>query len=165
MLSRRSWLRQSVLTTAGAALLAPSALQALSSQQENAFNQLATPANDEPYWELVKEQFTFAAGLTYFNNGSLGACPDHVVQATNTFRQTLDGFPSKYMWGGWQEEKEAVREKVASMFSVSPETIALIHNTTEGMNLIASSMELEAGDEVLLSSHEHTSARVPWKYW
>ncbi|WP_020570163.1 aminotransferase class V-fold PLP-dependent enzyme [Neolewinella persica] len=165
MLTRRNWLRQSILTSAGAALLAPNTLQALSGRQINVFNQLGTSANDEAYWELVKEQFTFAPGLTYFNNGSLGACPDHVVQATNTFRQTLDGFPSKYMWGGWDEEKEAVREKVANMFSVSPETIALIHNTTEGMNLIASSMNLAAGDEVLLSSHEHTSARVPWKYW
>ncbi|MEM9928965.1 MAG: aminotransferase class V-fold PLP-dependent enzyme [Bacteroidota bacterium] len=165
MLSRRSWLRQSILTTAGAALLAPSSLQALTQQQNDAFNHLAGPANDEAYWELVKEQFTFAEGLTYFNNGSLGACPDHVVKATNAFRHTLDSFPSKYMWGGWQEEKEAVREQVATMFNVSPETIALIHNTTEGMNLIASSMELAAGDEVLLSNHEHTSARIPWKYW
>ncbi|MFK8161385.1 MAG: aminotransferase class V-fold PLP-dependent enzyme [Lewinella sp.] len=165
MLTRRNWLRQSILTSAGAALLAPNALQALSGRQASIFDRLATTNTDEGYWELVKEQFSFAPGLTYFNNGSLGACPDHVVAATNTFRQTLDGFPSKYMWGGWEIEKETVRKKVAEMFSVSPETIALIHNTTEGMNLIASSMDLAPGDEVLLSSHEHTSARVPWKYW
>jgi len=165
MLNRRKWLRQSILTTAGAALLAPTGLSALSAHQENLLDRLAAPGNDEAYWEMVKSQFTFAPGLTYFNNGSLGACPDHVVKATNEFRRTLDGFPSKYMWGGWDDEKEAVREKVAKIFNVSPETIALIHNTTEGMNLIASSMDFAAGDEVLLSSHEHTSARIPWKYW
>jgi selenocysteine lyase/cysteine desulfurase len=165
MLNRRNWLRQSILTTAGAALLAPTDLSALSDHQGNLLDQLAAPGNDEAYWEMVKSQFTFAPGLTYFNNGSLGACPDHVVKATNEFRRTLDGFPSKYMWGGWDDEQEAVREKVAKTFNVSPETIALIHNTTEGMNLIASSMDFAAGDEVLLSSHEHTSARVPWKYW
>ncbi|MEO0340762.1 MAG: aminotransferase class V-fold PLP-dependent enzyme [Bacteroidota bacterium] len=104
-------------------------------------------------------------GLYYFNNGSLGTCPDFVYEATNTFRKTLDGFPSKYMWGGWEGEKEEVRKKAADLFSVSPETIALIHNTTEGMNLVASSMQLKKGDEVLLSNHEHTSARVPWQYW
>ncbi|MFT4686737.1 MAG: selenocysteine lyase/cysteine desulfurase [Neolewinella sp.] len=165
MLNRRNWLRHSILTTAGAALLAPTDLSALSFRQTNLLEQLSDPGTDEGYWEMVKSQFTFAAGLTYFNNGSLGACPDHVVKATNEFRRTLDGFPSKYMWGGWADEKEAVREKVAKTFNVSPETIALIHNTTEGMNLIASSMDFEEGDEVLLSSHEHTSARVPWKYW
>lgn len=165
MLNRRNWLRQSVIAAAGAAVLAPNSLRALADRESSVFDQLAGPGDDEAYWEMVKSQFRFASGLTYFNNGSLGACPDHVVQATNTFRSTLDGFPSKYMWGGWDEQKEAVREKVAAMFGVSPETIALIHNTTEGMNLIASSMDLEAGDEVLLSSHEHSSARIPWQYW
>ncbi|MEL7425436.1 MAG: aminotransferase class V-fold PLP-dependent enzyme, partial [Bacteroidota bacterium] len=75
------------------------------------------------------------------------------------------GFPSKYMWGGWSDQKEIVREKVGSMLGVSPETIALIHNTTEGMNLIASSLDLAEGDEILLTDHEHTSARIPWKHW
>lgn len=165
MLNRRNWLRQSVIAAAGAAVLAPNSLRALSEREASVFDQLSSTGNDERYWEMVKSQFRFAPELTYFNNGSLGACPNHVVDATNTFRSTLDGFPSKYMWGGWDEQKEAVREKVADMFSVSPETIALIHNTTEGMNLIASSMDLEAGDEVLLSSHEHSSARIPWMHW
>jgi len=129
MLNRRNWLRQSVLATAGAALLAPSGLKALNDRQASIPEQLATPGIDEAYWEMVKSQFTFAPGLTYFNNGSLGACPNHVIQATNEFRKTLDGFPSKYMWGGWDDEKEALREKVAKNFSISPETIALIHNT------------------------------------
>ncbi len=146
-------------------MLAPNSLRALTEHEASVFEQLAAAGSGEGYWEMVKAQFRFAPGLTYFNNGSLGACPNHVIDATNTFRSTLDGFPSKYMWGGWDDQKESVREKVAEMFSVSPETIALIHNTTEGMNLIASSMDLEEGDEVLLSSHEHSSARIPWMHW
>ena len=61
--------------------------------------------------------------------------------------------------------KEEVRQKLGDMLGVSPETIALIHNTTEGMNLIASSLDLTPGEEILLSNHEHTSARIPWKHW
>lgn len=126
---------------------------------------LSDDRNDEGYWELVKKEFDFAKGLTYFNNASLGPCPKLVVDATNHYRALLDGFPSKYMWGGWQKEKEQTREKVAGMFSVDKEEIALIHNTTEGMNLVASSMELEAGDEVILANHEHTSGTACWQYW
>jgi selenocysteine lyase/cysteine desulfurase len=77
----------------------------------------------------------------------------------------LDAFPSKYMWGGWRKDKELVREKAAALLKVSPEEIALIHNTTEGMNIVAASMEMAPGDEVLLVDHEHPSGTVPWRYW
>ncbi len=119
----------------------------------------------EAYWERVKSQFHFAEGLLYFNNASLGGSPLKIQQETYNFRNVLDGFPSKYMWGGWADEKEAVRKKVADLFSVSHEEIALIHNTTEGMNLIAKSFDLEAGDEVILANHEHPSGTIPWKVW
>ena len=124
-----------------------------------------TEDTSEAFWETVKSQFSFAEGLTYFNNGSLGACPKAIRNATTAFRDTLDDFPSKYMWGGWDEEKETVRKKTASLFSVSEEEIALIHNTTEGMNLIARSLDLQQGDEVILADHEHSSAVSPWKVW
>ncbi len=124
-----------------------------------------TANNEEVFWETIREQFHFAEGLTYFNNGSLGACPTPIREAAHTFRSILDDFPSMYMWGGWENEKETVRKQVADLFSVSAEEIALIHNTTEGMNLIARSMELQTGDEVILADHEHTSAVAPWTVW
>jgi selenocysteine lyase/cysteine desulfurase len=69
------------------------------------------------------------------------------------------------MWGGWQDEKEAVRKKVADMFSTDKEEIALIHNTTEGMNIVAHSIELGPEDEVILADHEHPSGFIPWQHW
>ena len=119
----------------------------------------------EDFWESVKGQFEFAPGLRYFNNASLGASPVSVQKATNKYIKTLDGFPSKYMWGGWKENKEEVRKNIATLFSVSEEEIALIHNTTEGMNLIARSFDLQAGDEVILADHEHASGTIPWEVW
>ncbi|WP_198679988.1 aminotransferase class V-fold PLP-dependent enzyme [Aureibaculum luteum] len=121
--------------------------------------------NSEAYWEKVKQEFLFVDGLKYFNNASLGSSPVLVQRATRNFRETLDSFPSKYMWGGWDEEKEKTRQTVADFFSVSNEEIALIHNTTEGMNLIARSMDLKKGDEVILIDHEHTSGTIPWEVW
>jgi len=121
--------------------------------------------NSEEYWKLVKGQFNLAEGLFYFNNASLGASSTHIQRETNHFRNLLDGFPSKYMWGAWEDEKETVRKKVAQLFAVDAEEIALIHNTTEGMNLIARSFDLEAGDEVILADHEHASGSIPWQVW
>jgi len=77
MLNRRNWLRHSILTTAGAALLAPTDLSALSFRQTNLLEQLSDPGTDEGYWEMVKSQFTFAAGLTILTT-------DHLVLARIT---------------------------------------------------------------------------------
>lgn len=119
----------------------------------------------EDFWNEVKKQFRFADGVQYFNNASLGSSPISVRKATHDFRDTLDDFPSKYMWGGWNNEKEETRQKVASFFGVDKEEIALIHNTTEGMNLIAQSFDFEPGDEIIIADHDHTSAHIPWKVW
>ncbi len=163
--NRRKFLKTLSIGTA-ATLSTPTQIWAKSTKPLQAT--LADLKNDdasEAYWETVRSQFQFAEGLVYFNNGSLGACPKPIREATMNFRNTLDDFPSKYMWGGWKDEIEAVRKKTADLFSVSEEEIALIHNTTEGMNLIASSMDLEPGDEIISADHEHTSALNPWKYW
>ena len=117
----------------------------------------------EAFWELVKTQFILAPELRYFNNASLGAAPLYVQRATKEFRETLDGYPSKYMWGGWKEEIENTRQSVADLMGADKEEIALIHNTTEGMNLIARSFDLQSGDEVILADHEHTSGRICWE--
>lgn len=158
---RRSFVKQLFTGIAGTILL--SSYKGIETKEK--VSVLDTKDNSEAFWENVKKQFKFAPKLRYFNNGSLGACPIPVQNATNKFRATLDSYPSKYMWGGWAQEKENVRQKVASLFSVSKEEIALTHNTTEGMNLIARSFNLNKGDEIILINHEHKSAVVPWTVW
>ncbi len=163
--SRRKFLKAIAPSIMGAAVV-PNVLWSQSTDQlRAALKTLDSIDETEEYWETIQSQFNFADGLIYFNNGSLGACPKPIREATINFQNTLDDFPSKYMWGGWKDDIESVRKKTADLFSVSEEEIALIHNTTEGMNLIASSMALEPGDEIISADHEHTSALNPWKYW
>ncbi|MFK2820744.1 aminotransferase class V-fold PLP-dependent enzyme [Flavobacteriaceae sp. LMIT009] len=161
-LYRRSFVKQLFTGVAGTVLL--SSYKDLESQYLQ-LEVLKAGDDSETFWEGVKEQFKFAPKLRYFNNGSLGSAPKIVREETNTFRDILDSFPSKYMWGGWEDEKEEVREKVANLFSVDAEEIAITHNSTEGMNLIARSFDLKEGDEVILIDHEHTSSVIPWKVW
>jgi selenocysteine lyase/cysteine desulfurase len=165
VVKRRSFLKASFSSLAAGTLLTEIAREPLLAEDRSAAAMLSQADESEDYWDLVKAQFNFAAGLYYFNNASLGPSPELVVDATESFRRTLDGFPSKYMWGGWNRDKEIVREKAAQTVGASPEEIALIHNTTEGMNVVAASMDLEPGDEVILADHEHSSGTIPWKYW
>ena len=161
MNSRRTFIKSAVTGIAGSVLFTH--LDAAPIQQS--LPALSSPDNSEDYWKMVKTQFPFADGLHYFNNGSLGPSPISVRSATNDYRQLLDEFPSKYMWGDWDDEKEEVRKRAANILNVSQEEVAIIHNTTEGMNLIARSFELKPGDEIIIADHEHTSGTIPWQVW
>jgi len=159
--NRRSFIKHLFTGAAGVALI-PS--QAFGNTKPST-KLLNFTGDSEGFWEAIKAQFIFADGLHYFNNASLGPSPIMVQEATKKFRDTLDGFPSKYMWGDWSDEKEIVRKQVANVFSVSEEEIAITHNTTEGMNLIARSFDLQAGDEIILADHEHASGTICWEVW
>ncbi|MFK7953574.1 MAG: aminotransferase class V-fold PLP-dependent enzyme [Ekhidna sp.] len=162
MKNRRKFLKSSIAGIAGVGALP---LQAFFKHIPPSIPNRINFSDDESYWESIKDQFEFDEGLTYFNHASLGSSPRVVREATNHFMETLEKFPSKYMWGGWAEEKEGVRKKIADLFSVSEEEIAINHNTSEGMNLIARSFDLQPGDEVILGNHEHASGLIPWEYW
>jgi selenocysteine lyase/cysteine desulfurase len=166
-MQRRQFLAAGFSSITSSLLLSHSAKAKLSSHVEQLSHGIARtkPDKDPLFWQNVKQQFPLQKDLYYFNNASLGPSPNIVNEAVQQFRLQLESFPSKYMWGGWKKEKEQVREKVAAMLKASPEEIALIHNATEGMNLVASSLELKPGDEVILANHEHPSGTIPWQYW
>jgi isopenicillin-N epimerase len=58
---------------------------------------------------------------------------------------------------------EDVRTKAAAYINANADEVALTHNTTEGMNFVANGLDLTAGDEVLMTFHEHPGGREPWK--
>jgi len=78
----------------------------------------ATDDTSETFWETIKDQHHFAPNIRYFNNASLGSSSIPIRKATRNFRDTLDDFPSKYMWGGWSTKKKKIPVKVLPNFSL-----------------------------------------------
>lgn len=116
---------------------------------------------DGVYWDAVRRHFLFQDGVIMMNNGTVGPMPKPVfntlmktfkVQATNPY-DTYAYIP---------EKKEEVRRKVAEFMNAEPEEIAITRNTTEGMNFVANGLDLEEGDEIILSTMEHPGGTHPW---
>jgi isopenicillin-N epimerase len=117
---------------------------------------------DGAYWDEVRTQYLFEDKLIMMNNGTVGPMPKPVFNTLMKYfkvqlRNPYDVY--NFLPGG----REGVRTKLAQFINASPDEVSLTSNTTEGLNLVASGLDLKAGDEVLVSQLEHPGAINPWR--
>jgi cysteine desulfurase / selenocysteine lyase len=60
------------------------------------------------------------------------------------------------------EQYEAALHRVASFINASHEEIVFTANTTMSLNMVALALDFKPGDEIVLSTLEHTSNMGPW---
>lgn len=162
-LSRREFAKK-LLGASAVSFLTLSQLNAALYQSITALNRehIKDEAPDGVYWEAIRRHFLFQDGLIMMNNGTVGPMPKPVyntlittfkVQATNPF-DFYNYFPTK---------QEEVRRKLARFINASVDEVAILRNTTEGMNFVANGLDLKEEDEVLISNFEHPGGYHPWK--
>lgn len=159
--SRRSFLRKvatSSLATAALAEMAGARVQASFAAARQA---AATASSDADFWNKVRGEFMIGPGLAFMNNGTLGPTPKPVFYSLVDAYRTLAADPSE--GAKFSARADEIREKAAAFVGADPDEIALSRNTTEGMSFVANGLDLKAGDEVLLTFHEHPGGLQPWK--
>lgn len=144
--------RRRFLAALGASGLAwPGALEGFSRQVQE-----GGAPDDEAYWIFVRSHFLIPEDRIYLNNGTLGPSPRVVVDAVAEHaRRVAATFPPGVQW-------EDLKGAVGGLLDGDPEGFVFPRNTTEGMNFVANGLEIEAGDEVLTTDHEHIGGREPW---
>lgn len=61
-----------------------------------------------------------------------------------------------------QDFYERAREKTASFLNAHPQEVVFVSGSTEAFNIVASSMNFSAGDEIFISALEHNSVFLPF---
>jgi kynureninase len=153
MSHRRAFLGQ-LATLAGAAsvgsIIEADRLLGASMQRVSTTAAGGRPGNGIADSRDFRKEYLLGSGVVYLNHASIGTVPKAVQEAHKTYLDLCEENPWLYMWGSaWEESREAVREKAAAFVGCEPEDLALIHNTTEGFNVLAAGLPLGPGDEVL----------------
>jgi cysteine desulfurase/selenocysteine lyase len=145
--------RRSFLAALGGGSLAwPGAVQALADQLEGGGAQ-----DDEAFWALVRGRFVIPDDRIYLNNGTLGPSPRVVLDAVAEHSlRVAQTFPPGVAWGD-------LKPAVADFIGGDPDGFVFPRNTTEAMNFVANGIELEVGDDVVTTDHEHIGGLEPWK--
>jgi selenocysteine lyase/cysteine desulfurase len=165
VVNRREMLRQ----LAGAAALFGVAAEALPAEPGDLPSRTLLDTDAEAYWERIRdEQFLMPGKRAFLNTGSLGVAARPVLDAVSRHLhrsaelEITDLQVEQYpRWG--YETLDAERSELAAFVGCHKDELAITHNATEAMSIIAGGMPLEPGAEVLLTDQEHPSGRGPWQ--
>jgi isopenicillin-N epimerase len=109
------------------------------------------------------DAWSFPDGVTYLNHGSFGPSPQPVLDAQAEWTRRLEQNPMGFLLHECEEALEASLEKLAKFAGASRGNLVFVDNATFAMNVVAASVELEPGDEVLLNDHEYGAVLRIWR--
>lgn len=122
----------------------------------------ATPG-DESYWRMVQRQFPLEEKMIYLNAANVCPASRPVMDRHIEYLRDFQANPSFQNRDKYVEMRERLRGKAAAMLRVNADEIAVTRNTSEGSNLVVKGIDLKAGDEVIITEHNHPSNNDAWK--
>ncbi len=158
MSSRKQFINQ---ISGGALALASTAFLAkpLSSSFYEELNSFSGSASDiaknEDFWATVQQAFTVDRSLINLNNGGVSPSPEFVQAAMKKHLDFSNQAPVYNMWRILEPRREGVRQRIARMFGVDTEEIALTRNASESLQICQLGIDLKKGDEVLTTDQDY----------
>jgi cysteine desulfurase / selenocysteine lyase len=122
--------------------------------------QLATMTNDQA-WTGFRSKMPVARRWSYLDHAAVAPLCDPAREAISKWANeaTEEGDTS---WLRWSAEVEKTRSAAASLIGSQPDEIALVHSTSEGVNLVAEGFPWHSGDNVVTLDNEFPSNLYPW---
>lgn len=97
----------------------------------------------------------------YFDHAAVAPLPAAAAEAMQTWCGEAAG-EGDTIWGQWNKRIEAVRRRAAELAGAEAEEIALVPNTTAGVNIVAEGYPWQAGDNVVTAANEFPTNLYPW---
>jgi selenocysteine lyase/cysteine desulfurase len=109
---------------------------------------------------FVRDEFPVTKRYAYLDVANKCAPPARVSRALVQFieDQSATGGDKE----GWLGTVARVKALFARVIGVNENEVALVKNTSEGLNLIANSFAYRPGDNIVISDLEHPNNAFPW---
>lgn len=112
----------------------------------------------------LKQYFLFDPSVTFLNHGSFGATPKPVFKEYQRWQRLLENQPVEFLGRRHNDLMQASRAALGKYLGTSAENLVYAQNATIALNIVAHSLELGAGDEVLSTDHEYGALDRTWRY-
>jgi len=122
-------------------------------------------AEEVSFWSNIRKQFYLREDTTYLQGGSVGPSARPTIERTIELLREFESDPLNNRGEGLLRPIiETARGKLAEFVSADPTRLALLPNTTMGMNLPGQGLQWERGREILMSDQEYPAVKKLFRY-
>jgi isopenicillin-N epimerase len=112
----------------------------------------------------MRDLFLLDPDIVFLNHGSFGACPKPVFEEYQRWQLELERRPVEFLGRRFNELMRAAREALGAFVGADAADVTYVTNATVGLNVVARSLELRPGDEVLTTDHEYGALDRTWHF-
>jgi len=111
--------------------------------------------------EKYRSLFPITSKFTFLNHAATAPTSLRVINAISTLFQNFGSFGGLH-YTKWTNRIQEVRTLFAKLINAEPNEIAFVGNTSEALSLIASGIDWNSGDVVLVPAPEFPANVYPW---
>ncbi|MBK8783333.1 MAG: aminotransferase class V-fold PLP-dependent enzyme [Anaerolineales bacterium] len=112
----------------------------------------------------LKKYFLLDPTVTFLNHGSFGATPNPVFKEYQRWQRELENQPVEFLGRRHNDLMKISRDVLAKYLGTSAENVIYAQNVTIALNIVARSLGLGSGDEVLSTDHEYGAMDRTWRF-
>lgn len=112
----------------------------------------------------LARHFLLRDDVVFLNHGSFGACPRPVFETYQGWQLELERQPVAFLGRELTERMRVPRVALSAFLGTTAENVVGLVNATEGLNIVAQSLDLKEGDEILTTDHEYSALEKTWAY-
>ena len=112
----------------------------------------------------LKPDFLLDPDVVFLNHGSFGACPRPVFEAYQRWQRELEREPVDFLGRRVHELLAEARAVLGGLVGAAADDVVYFPNPTTAANMIARSLSLAPGDEILTTDHEYGAMDRTWRF-
>ncbi len=112
----------------------------------------------------MRELFGLDPAVVFLNHGSYGACPQPVMDALHDWQRQMERNPVEFLGRRSATLLRTAREALAAFVGAQADHLVFVSNATTGVNIVARSLDLRPGDEVLGTTLEYGACDATWQF-
>lgn len=112
----------------------------------------------------IKQYFMLDPSVTFLNHGSFGATPKPVFEEYQRWQRELENQPVEFLGRRITSLMAESRSALGHYLGTQADNLIYTQNVTISLNIVARSLELGPGDEVLTTNHEYGAMDRTWRF-